>query len=515
MIFRLPIMVQILGLIGLAMLLPAAYGALQQDWRVSRAFLHASIFVMVSAATVALIRSGRREPTARRELGVLLISWMIIPVFAAIPVAILMPARGPIGAWFEMVLAYTTTGGTGFDDLSLVPNPIHLWRGIVAWIGGLVTLTAAYVILAPRRLGGFEVEGPSPKGSVSQATQQMVTLGAVTAPIEARLYRSLRVILPIYAGLTGILALVFSSLGQGGLLSTVHAMSILSTSGISPQAKGLAGVGSFWIELAALAFMVLASTRLVYSGARAGGSTRVWYMDPEIRLMAGLVALATAVLFFRHWVGALSIDLGNKDPNVFNALWGSVFTTLSFLTTTGFESASWHTAREWSGLDNPGVMLLGLAALGGGAATTVGGIKLIRAYALIKQGMREIERTIRPDYVVGVGADTRGLLRHGAFIAWTFIMLYFIVLLMTVVALTTSGLRFETALIAATAAISNTGPLFKSVTSDNLGFAELTQTAQVILAFAMIAGRIEVLALISIFNLDNWRRSADATIKHW
>ncbi|MEM7238105.1 MAG: TrkH family potassium uptake protein, partial [Pseudomonadota bacterium] len=158
MLLRLPIMVLILGGIGILMLLPSIYGAILGDWRVSRAFLHASIFVLFSAGTVSLLMAGHREPSPRRELSVLLLSWLVVPAFAAIPVAILSPALGPVGAWFEMVAAFTTTGGTAFGDLASVPNPVHLWRALVAWLGGLVTLTAAYVILAPRRLGGFEVE---------------------------------------------------------------------------------------------------------------------------------------------------------------------------------------------------------------------------------------------------------------------------------------------------------------------------------------------------------------------
>ncbi|MBY8975762.1 TrkH family potassium uptake protein [Rhodobacteraceae bacterium NNCM2] len=508
-------MVLILGTIGLAMLLPASYAGLQQEWRVARAFLHSSIFAFISAAAVAMLMSGRYHPTARRELTVLMMSWMIIPVFAAIPVAIVMPAMGPVGSWFEMVASFTTTGGTAFDDLALVPNAVHLWRGLVAWIGGLVTLAGAYVILAPRKLGGFEIEASSNRGSGDQPARQSVMLGAVTAPLEARLYRALRVILPIYAVLTGVLALIFSALGQGGLRATVHAMSILSTSGISPDAKGLANLGSYVAEIAAFFFMIIAATRFAYSGARQGGTNRAWYMDPELRLMVGLVGVATLMLFSRHWIGALTIDQNNTPLELFDALWGSLFTTLSFLTTTGFESVSWSAAREWSGLANPGLLLLGLCAVGGGAATTAGGIKLIRAYALIKHGTREVERIAHPDYVIGVGADMRGILRHGAVIAWTFIMLYFMALLIAIVGLTTTGMRFETSLIAATAAISNTGPIFTTVTHDHMTFAQLSVPAQVILAFTMIAGRIEVLALIAIFNFDTWRRPSDATIKHW
>ncbi|HAG25807.1 MAG TPA: hypothetical protein DCK86_03150, partial [Rhodobacter sp.] len=42
-------------------------------------------------------------------------------------------------------------------------------------------------------------------------------------------------------------------------------------------------------------------------------------------------------------------------------------------------------AQAWSGLDNPSLILIALAVMGGGVATTAGGIKLLRAAALFTQ----------------------------------------------------------------------------------------------------------------------------------
>ncbi|MEO1474620.1 MAG: potassium transporter TrkG, partial [Pseudomonadota bacterium] len=197
------------------------------------------------------------------------------------------------------------------------------------------------------------------------------------------------------------------------------------------------------------------------------------------------------------------------------AFWGAFFTTLSFLTTTGFESASWETARDWSGLGNPGIILLGLCAVGGGAATTAGGLKLIRAYALVRHGFRELERLAQPVSIIGVGANMRGMMRRGAVIAWTFVMLFFIALLLTVLGLSATGMPFDKSLVAATAGLSNTGPVYPLLTETSAGFAEFDTPAQVVLALAMITGRIEVLALVSIFSLETLSKTQNATINRW
>ena len=69
-----------------------------------------------------------------------------------------------------------------------------------------------------------------------------------------------------------------------------------------------------------------------------------------------------------------------------------MFTVLSFLTTTGFSSSEWGAAQAWSGLETPGVLLMGLSLIGGGVATTAGGVKLLRVFALYQNGLREKQK---------------------------------------------------------------------------------------------------------------------------
>ena len=43
-------------------------------------------------------------------------------------------------------------------------------------------------------------------------------------------------------------------------------------------------------------------------------------------------------------------------------------------------------------VETPGLLLMGLALIGGGVATTAGGVKLLRVFALYRNGVREMER---------------------------------------------------------------------------------------------------------------------------
>ena len=152
------------------------------------------------------------------------------------------------------------------------------------------------------------------------------------------------------------------------------------------------------------------------------------------------------------------------------------------------------------------MILLALCAIGGGSATTAGGIKLIRGYAMICHGGRELSRIAMPHSVPGAGLGSRGLRREGAMIAWAFVMLFTLAFVAVLLLLTLTGMDFADALIAATAALSNTGPAFTLASELPGGFARLDAVQRIILAAAMLLGRIETLAVIVLLHPESWAR---------
>jgi len=509
-----PLFALALSVLAVAMLLPAGAAVILGEWRPARSFLYSAVATGFVAAILGVALSGpRRLPPALGELAVLVSCWLILPVFAALPLHLITPQIGFGGAWFEMVASFTTTGGTVYAAPEMLPMSLHFWRGLVGWLGGLLTLTAAYAILAPRRLGGFEVlmqsgyDDPASRRTGGERTGR-IDIGAGIAPVESRVHRALRAILPVYVGLTTALALVLHMLGQGGVVAGIHAMAILSTSGISPYAEGFSAQPNLAAEMAAAAFMVLAATRLIYARASQIGARVGVFQDPELRLMAGLVGIVTLALFLRHWLGVLSIEAASRDglSEAVAAFWGGFFTTLSFLTTTGFESDYWERARSWSGLPNPGLVLLGLCAIGGGAATTAGGIKLIRAVELLRHGRRELDRLALPNVVQGSGTSLHDQTSRGAFIAWAFVMLYVFAVFTVTLGMGLAGQSFERALISALAAITNTGPAYTTVLGPEASFGLLDPVSRAILGLGMILGRIEALVIIALFSPELWRR---------
>jgi trk/ktr system potassium uptake protein len=504
-IARLPLVVTLIGLGGLAMLIPAIHAAATGEARIAEVFFYEGALTLVIALFIGIAMTGRpRREHPRRHLAGLLALFVALPFLLALPFHEAVGNTSLLNAYVEMVSALTTTGATLFDDPARLAPPLHTWRATVGWLGGLFIWVGAIAVLAPMALGGFEVRQRAP-------SERVVALGFIQITERADLSDRVRThaaqLLPIYTVLTLLIWAGLIVAGDSPSVALAHAMSTLSTSGISPVG-GLSGGGAGWGgEVIVAVFLIFAISRLTF--AREGQAKELTSLrrDPEIRIALALIALVPAFLFLRHFLGAYEVEGTEMSfAQGLGALWGSVFTVLSFLTTAGWESAAWGASQDWSGLDTPGLILLGLAMIGGGVATTAGGAKLLRVYALYKHGVRELERLVHPHSVGGSGGEARHLRRRGAYMAWLFFMLMALSVALVMGAFSFTGESFEQALVLTVAALTTTGPLASLAGAEPISYGALTVGAKYVLAAAMILGRLETLAIVALFSPDLWRR---------
>ena len=201
-------------------------------------------------------------------------------------------------------------------------------------MGGLLMWVAASAILAPLNLGGFEVTARGQPGRTVLGFNQ-----AERSDPRGRLIRITRTLAPIYAGLTLVMAILLMIGGEQGLTAICHAMSVMATSGISP----VGGIGGSTAGLTGEAilflFMFFALSRLTFSADTANKGYARLDKDPEFRIGLMIVFGLPVMLFLRHWLAAYDVDMVGDPLLALRSLWGGMFTVLSFLTTTGFESA--------------------------------------------------------------------------------------------------------------------------------------------------------------------------------
>lgn len=506
LLMRLPLFLLIWAALSLMMFLPAAFALINDNHPVSQSFFYSGTLGLFLVTLVALALG--RDPSRMGTLGqlaALFATFIALPLFLAIPFHDALRTTSFLNAYVDMVSAITTTGFEMFDNPARLPAALHLYRGMIAWLGGLLMWIAAAAILAPLSLGGFEVTARGAPGRDAQTG-----LRVARATPRRRLLRVTATLTPVYAGLTGALWVMLLIAGEDSLPGLVHAMSILSTSGLSPIGGLENSAGGIGGEVLMFLFMFFALSRLTFSADTVVAGYNRLDKDPEFRIGLLIVLSVPLLLFARHWLGALQVEGTEQVSTSFSeaarALWGSMFTVMSFLSTTGFESANWDTARQWSGVGTPGLILMGLALIGGGVATTAGGVKLLRVFALYLNGLREMERLVHPSSISGERGGGRRIRRDGAFIAWIFFMLFALSLALVTVILAALGVSFEQALVLSISALSTTGPLVEVASDDPVRLIELSATAKLVICAAMVLGRLETLAIIALFTPDLWRR---------
>jgi trk system potassium uptake protein TrkH len=252
-----PIFVSLLVAAALASLVPSFYGAAVGDFDNARVFFYSGLLFAIAAGFIGIaVATTPRNRTEHRYLLGLVLSYFWLPAVLALPMVQATDDLRVIDIYFDMASALTTTGAPIFAPSQLAET-LHLWRATVGWFGGLLIWITALAVFAPLNLGGFEVAAEARPGT--QGASLRGQLAMITA--AGRLRRAAALLIPIYAGLTVILALALTIAGERPLFAVMHAMSTLSTSGISavhgPQ-DGEAGlIGEVLIALLAETALVL------------------------------------------------------------------------------------------------------------------------------------------------------------------------------------------------------------------------------------------------------------------
>jgi len=504
-LIRLPLLVLLLGMAGLAMLLPAGHAFVMRDPALARSFMYMALLVLIVAGLLGLARANAvPRNIARNHLISLAVAYAMLPPVLALP--LLQRAAGGADwgpAMLEMLSAFTTTGAPVLEG-PLKPT-VELWRALVGWLGGLFALIMVYSVLMPLNLGGVEVESGRVPGRASAATQQITR---VADPSE-RMARFAAQIFPIYTGLTLALWVILSLSGEDGFIALCHAMGVLSTSGISPLPGGTAqSFGGLWGEIAMALFLVLALSRRPMLAMLGQGSVKSLAHDPELGLAALVIGLVVALIFGLGLASAWGAGHHLQIAQALAGLWALCFTFLSFLTTTGYVASGWQGYVDWSAMSAPDVLLWALAIIGGGVAGTAGGVKLLRVHALLRYGEQELDRVIHPSAVArsrAVAGSSRAAMVQGAAMAWVFFMIFGMSIMAVMAFLTVLGINFDEAMVLTLSTLTTTGPLTQHSGGIATSFANQTDAVQAVLALAMVVGRLETLAILAILLPENLR----------
>ncbi|MCZ6827990.1 MAG: potassium transporter, partial [Gammaproteobacteria bacterium] len=218
-------------------------------------------------------------------------------------------------------------------------------------------------------------------------------------------------------------------------------------------------------------------------------STEPYYKDSETVFFSAVLGLCVAITCLMLWY--------TNTFEVSQSLIHGVFQAISITTTTGFATADFASWPSFLPL-----MLLMFSFMGGCAGSTGGGIKAMRLMLIYKQGQRELKQLVHPNAVIPLKVGKRRVEAKVVSAVWSFFAVYMAVFIVIMILLVGTGLDFETAFSAVTAALNNLGPGLGKVASH---YGDINNPAKWLLCAAMLLGRLEVFTLLVLFTPDFWR----------
>ena len=175
-----------------------------------------------------------------------------------------------------------------------------------------------------------------------------------------------------------------------------------------------------------------------------------------------------------------------------------LFQVVSIATTTGFTTTNFSV---WPGLLP--VLLILASFIGGCAGSTAGGMKIVRAELLLKQGRREIQRLLHPNAVLHIKLNKRPVPDNVINAVWGFFSLYVLSFASLGLLMMLTGENLVTAFSATAACLNNLGPGLGDVANN---YASVTTSGKWTLSFAMLLGRLELFTLLVVLTPAFWKR---------
>ena len=172
----------------------------------------------------------------------------------------------------------------------------------------------------------------------------------------------------------------------------------------------------------------------------------------------------------------------------------------------GIESKVWSDYPSFALAEVSAVSVMGLAIIGGGVATTAGGVKLLRVYILYRNAAQEVDMMLHPNSIPskkGKGSISDN--RNNRLMAWIFFMLFITALAFFTLVFSILFDDIAPGLALSVSALTTTGPLFGNAGYDTV-LTDINQIFKIMLGLAMIIGRLEILVIVALLFPSVWSK---------
>jgi trk system potassium uptake protein TrkH len=473
----------LLVVFSIAYVIPVVTSLIYGDITMFLDFLLAMLWTASAGVLMwMLTRRYKGELSIRHGYLLVVTMWTTMPLFATIPLLLMIPGLSFTDAYFETMSAMTTTGATVLVGLDNLPPAINVWRHELNWLGGLGVIVLAVAVLPLLGIGGrqlFKAETPGPMKD---------------SALTPRIADTARNLWLVYFVITLACIASLKWAGMDWLDAVCHAFSAMGLGGFSTHDASIGYFNSPLIEFVMIVFMLFAvvnfATHFLVWRSK---SLSIYPRDAEGRAAVGLILLScVGIAFFLWWQ--------NVYPDFLTALRHASFNVVSIATSSGYASVDF---AQWP-IFAPMWMMF-LACIAASSGSSGGGIKMMRTMVLFKQGGREFIKLLHPAAINPMKIGGHVVPNNIVFAVLGFIFLYFMTIATLTFVLLISGMDFISGFTAVLACVNNFGPGLGTVGPAG-NYQGLTDFQTWVCAFGMLVGRLEIFTVLILFTPQFWRR---------
>ena len=451
-----------------------------QEWEPAERYLLGIGIALVVGTLLQFLRIEPGRLGRRQALAVTGFAWIVLAFFASVPLFLSGHYATYMDALFDGVSGLTTTGATVALDIDHFSNADNMFRFMMHLVGGLGLIVVALSLgIFGKRSGSslYTAEGRSEHvvPNVVQTTQLILRITLVIIFIAAVVLTALC----ISIGMEPVRAV---------LQSIWLAISAFTTGGFAPMAESVSYYNSIPIEVFLMLLMILGSISFVVHAEVWKGRLQSFFGDIEIRTMLIWLLLMTVVVAASLSASALFSDL----PAMIRR---GLFMVVSAFSTTGFQNV---TTNQLTTVFSSGAFLaLALiAAVGGSAGSTAGGVKLHRVGIIFKSIVSTVKEAVSPSsarVVVSYNHLGRRVLSSDAVKeAMTVFVLFVITYSVGALVGIAHGYEASQAIMESVSMTSNGGIITGIVTPG------MSPSLEAFYIFQMWAGRLEFVTLLAV-----------------
>lgn len=471
----------VLLVLAAAMVIPFILALYYKEKASAAAFGSVICFCVLVGVLIRIFFKPSLEKFKSRDgFFVVSLTWLVCSLAGAAPFIISGAIPGFADALFESCSGFSTTGASILSDIESLPKSILFWRSFTHWLGGMGIIVFVMALLPVLGISG-------------QMVAYAETPGPIKDKVTARFADTAKGLYRLYLGLTAAEVILLKLGGMSWYDAFIHTFGTVGTGGFSNYNTSVAHFTSPYIQIVIIVFMVLAGINfnLYYVGISQRHGLKSIFRDEETRFYLTAMAVATGAIFVYN-------NIMDGFKNLGGTMLNAAFQVASITTTTGYATDDFDLWPTFSKM-----VIFSLFFFGGCSGSTGGGIKCVRMLVCLKLLRRSFSLKIHPNRVVPLSLNGKELSSDVIIKITNFVFMYAAVLFTGTLLLALDDMDFVSTLSAAASCLGNIGPGFNLV-GPTMNYSGLTDFSKYICSFLMIAGRLELFTVFTLFTRHYW-----------